>query len=162
VPTSQEALSVVISKWRNGAALNVDAIGVGASLFDALKGNGIRANALISSHSSHRRDKSGQVGFCNKRAEMWWHLREILDPESQQDVCLPPDQQLKADLCAPRWSADYRSGIKIESKDDIAKRLGRSTDRGDAVVYAFASDNPSRRRVKEVEIENCSGYNPLR
>jgi hypothetical protein len=26
--------------------------------------------------------------------------------------------------------------IQVESKDDIKKRIGRSTDRGDAVIYA--------------------------
>jgi hypothetical protein len=29
--------------------------------------------------------------------------------------------------------------IKGESKDEIKKRIGRSTDAGDAVVYAFAN-----------------------
>jgi hypothetical protein len=41
------------------------------------------------------------------------------------------------DLTAPRWKVGSAGRIQIESKDDIRKRLGRSTDAGDAVVQAF-------------------------
>jgi hypothetical protein len=40
-----------------------------------------------------------------------------------------------ADLVAPQWKITA-SGIQIESKDDIKKRLARSPDCGDAVVLA--------------------------
>lgn len=36
--------------------------------------------------------------------------------------------------------------IQIESKDDIHKRIGRSTDDGDAVVMAFYQE-PHKRRI---------------
>ena len=38
-----------------------------------------------------------------------------------------------AELAAPRWSEDKAGRIVVESKDDIRKRLGRSTDNADAV-----------------------------
>jgi hypothetical protein len=47
------------------------------------------------------------------------------------------DDLLIGDLTAPRWSVNSSGRIQIESKDDIRKRLGRSTDSGDAVVQAF-------------------------
>ncbi len=43
-------------------------------------------------------------------------------------MALPPNNELKADLCAPRWELT-RQGIKIESKDDIRARIGRSPAR---------------------------------
>jgi len=60
-------------------------------------------------------------------------------------VALPPDPELRADLCAPMWTLTPR-GILIESKEDrvtetgvkvsgIKSRLGRSPDKGEAVVY---------------------------
>jgi hypothetical protein len=60
-------------------------------------------------------------------------------------VALPPDPELRADLCAPLWKLTPR-GIQIESKEDritesgikesgIKSRLGRSPDKGEAVVY---------------------------
>jgi hypothetical protein len=49
---------------------------------------------------------------------------------------LPPDPELEADLCAPRWSMQT-NGIKIEAKEDIKKRIGRSPDSADAVVISY-------------------------
>jgi hypothetical protein len=162
VPTGQDALTVVYSAWRNGAAIGVDSIGVGASLFDIMKGNGINATALIGSQASHARDRSGQLGFANKRAEWWWMAREALDPENHEEIALPPDPKLKADLCAPRWKATTRSGIQVESKEDLMRRLGRSPDRGDAVVYALNTFEPARMKAnRERPHESCAEYDPL-
>jgi hypothetical protein len=41
-----------------------------------------------------------------------------------------------ADLTAPTFEP-LAGGIKIESKEDVCERLGRSTDFGDAVVMAW-------------------------
>ena len=62
-------------------------------------------------------------------------MREALDPISGDDIALPPDPELLADLTAPRWSITT-SGIQVESKKDIVKRLKRSPDCGDAVVLS--------------------------
>jgi hypothetical protein len=48
---------------------------------------------------------------------------------------LPPDPLLLADLTAPTFEITSR-GIKVETKEEVIKRLGRSPDRGDAVVMA--------------------------
>src|SRR3546814_3250182 len=53
-------------------------------------------------------------------------------------IALPPDPMLVADLTAPTFTVPPR-GIKVESKEDVCKRLGRSTDRGDAVVMAWSA-----------------------
>lgn len=114
----------------------VDVVGVGASAFDALDGNPMVTRvAYNGAGASFGFDKSGQLKFVNKRAEDHWKLREALDPQSGQLLALPPDPELKADLCAPRWKATPR-GIQVESKDDIKKRIGRSPDKGDALIMA--------------------------
>ena len=61
----------------------------------------------------------------------------LLDLEGQQH----PDDDLLGDLCAPKWRLMSGGKILIESKDDIRKRIGRSTDVGDAVVYASGNKN---------------------
>ena len=72
---------------------------------------------------------------------MWWMLREALDPVNGMSVALPPDNALQADLTAPLY--EVRPGqppkIYVEAKKDMMKRLGRSPDRGDAVVYAWSA-----------------------
>ena len=93
--------------------------------------------AMCASGGSDARDKSEQLGFINLRAEWWWKLREALDPASGQDLAIPDDRELMVDLCTPRWKPSAR-GIQIESKDEIKKRIGRSPDKGDSLVYAHA------------------------
>ena len=50
---------------------------------------------------------------------------------------LPDDDRLIGELAAPKWTVHNGSVIVVESKDEIRKRLGRSTDRADAVISAF-------------------------
>ena len=100
-------------------------------------------------------DRSGSLPFFNKRAEWWWRMREALDPDSGEDLALPPDPALRADLCAPRWGRMAR-GIKIETKDETIKRIGRSPDKGDAVVYALANE----RVVNAPQRRNAPGPRP--
>lgn len=130
--------ALVLQHRRDDALVNVDVIGVGASVFDHLRASlGEAVAGMNGSEGSDRHDKSGRLGFANKRAEWWWQMREVLDPASGKDLALPPDGGLLADLCAPTWKHTAR-GIQVESKEDIIKRLGRSPDRGDSAVYALA------------------------
>lgn len=79
----------------------------------------------------------------NSRSWAWWNLREMLDPASGCDVALPPDDRLIGDLTTPKWKLMSGGRIQIESKDDIRKRLGRSPDDGDAVVYSYTETGGS-------------------
>jgi hypothetical protein len=66
---------------------------------------------------------------------LYWRLREELNPANNNGVMLPPDPQLKAELCAHRW--ELRSnGVFVLSKDKVKAILGRSPDKSDAVAYA--------------------------
>ena len=68
---------------------------------------------------------------------MWWKFREALEPGLGEPIALPPDPDLLADLSAPTWKLG-RNGILIEEKAAIKARLGRSPDKGDAVVNAWS------------------------
>ena len=50
-------------------------------------------------------------------------------------MALPPSRELRAELCSARYEPQI-NGIKLEDKDDIKKRLGRSPDYADAYVMA--------------------------
>lgn len=131
-----------------GGRAVVDVIGIGAGVVDRLREDDPKLVVPFNAaEGSALRDSSGELGFLNKRAAAWWHLREILDPASGSDVMLPPDDELLTDLCAPRWTVRSGGKIQIESKDDIRKRIGRSTDVGDAVVMAFWTDLINRKLV---------------
>jgi len=64
-------------------------------------------------------------------------MREALDPAYDTGIALPPSQKLKADLCTPKWTMKDSATIKVESREDIVKRLGRSPDYGSAACLAL-------------------------
>ena len=113
---------------------------------DLLRENEVPMMALNAAAASGARDKTGQFGFYNLRAEMTWKFRERLDPLNRDEpIALPPDPKLAADLCAMRYQLTSR-GYKIESKDDIRQRIGRSPDDGDAVIMAAYADHHAKAR----------------
>lgn len=116
----------------------VDVIGVGAGVVDRLREMGNKVQPFNASAKTNRKDLSGELGFVNTRVGAWYNLRDQLDPSQNPIICLPDDENLIGDLVAPK-AAEVLSGgrLKMESKDDIKKRIGRSTDHGDAVVQAF-------------------------
>lgn len=120
----------------------VDVIGIGAGVLDRLREQGCKVQAFNAATRTDRRDRTNEIGFVNTRAAAWWNLRELLDPSTNPDVCLPPDDDLLGDLTAPKMGELLSGGkMKLESKDDLRKRIGRSTDRGDAVVQAFWTEH---------------------
>ena len=130
---------------RDGAVVCIDSIGIGSSALDFIKGLGLHVHPVVGSEGSALMDKSGQMKFRNKRAEMYWLLREALDPTNPDPIALPPDQELLGDLTAPRYKVvtmGKGAAIQISSKDDIRLVLGRSPDKGDSVAMTFAADIP--------------------
>ncbi|MEY2669202.1 MAG: hypothetical protein RJA59_1840, partial [Pseudomonadota bacterium] len=120
----------------DSAPVHVDPIGVGASVIDHLESWIHRRCVPVNfASASKEADFTGNLKFVNRRAECWWRMREALEPSRAVKVALPRDQRLFADLCAPRYRLTSR-GIQIEGKEEIIRRLGRSPDRGDAVVLA--------------------------
>ncbi|WP_049974512.1 hypothetical protein [Azospirillum sp. B4] len=139
-----------------GVAVQVDAIGVGASVQDLGVLHGLRMVAMNAAAASGARDRGGRLGFVNRRAEWYWSLREALEPELGVDLALPPDRELLADLVAPRWKMTAR-GIQIEAKDDIKARIGRSPDKGDALVLAHAQPAGDGTGLLAVYAEMAAG-----
>jgi len=121
---------------------SVDVIGLGAGVVDQLREQGYETVAFNAAGRSEHKDRSGELGYVNRRSAAWWNLREMLDPGFESAVALPPDEELLGDLVTPMYRVVSGGRIAVESKDDIRKRLGRSTDKGDAVVQAFALPEP--------------------
>jgi len=120
-----------------GTKVVIDSIGIGAGTLAAAKKLGLDTFGFVASAGTKRKDRTGTFGFFNLRAAAWWGMRELLDPDLGDNIALPDDAELLGDLTAPRWREATGGRILIESKDDIRKRLGRSTDVGDAVVMGM-------------------------
>jgi hypothetical protein len=72
--------------------------------------------------------------FFNKRSEMWWLMAEWV----KKSGALPPGcTELLPELTAPTyWLQNGK--LRLEEKDQIKKRLGRSPDVADALALTFA------------------------
>lgn len=74
--------------------------------------------------------------FTNMRAEMWWNGRELSRLKTW-DLTRVEDDVI-AELTSPRYEImDSYGKIKIEPKDNVRSRLGRSPDHADALLLAF-------------------------
>jgi len=141
-PDGQSIVALVIQCGGGAASVtvNIDAIGIGKSAYDLARASGVPgAKAVVVSESTGYRDpRVPALRFSNLRAAMMWNVRALLDPEGgppETRLALPPDPELLADLTAPRYELRV-SGVAVESKEEIRKRIGRSTDSGDAVALA--------------------------
>ena len=115
----------------------VDVVGVGAGVFDRLREQKFNVIPFNAGERTDITDITGNFKFQDKRSAAWWALRDRLDPSQGSTLALPPDDTLLQDLMSPKWVMQSSGKIKVESKDEIRKRLGRSTDAADAVIQAL-------------------------
>jgi len=116
------------------AEIGIDAIGYGADAYGRIKDFFPSVVAMKSQGKAKGKDESGRFSFASGRAKMWWRLREDLNPNSGLEIELPDDPEVLADLTAPLYEVTA-SGIKVEEKKYLIKRIGRSPGKGDALVY---------------------------
>lgn len=127
----------IVRHRTDNADISVDLTGGwGSGVVSHLKRNDLECYGLVFSAKSAAKTEDGKFGFINLRAEMYWKFREALDPANGNDVKLPVDSRLKAELTTPRWKPSGTS-VQIEDKLAIKKRVGGSPDRADAVVMAW-------------------------
>jgi len=111
-------------------SVNVDVIGIGAGVVDALNDMGVQGvNGVNVAEQAWDSEK-----FANRKAELYWGLRERF---LNDDICIPDDQDLKRELMV---TFDYTitGKIAIQSKDKVKESLGRSPDRAESLMLAFA------------------------
>ena len=115
----------------------VDEVGLGAGVLDRLKELEYR---ILGFNGGTSPSDGGR--YLNARAESYWRLREMLEAG---EIALPPDEKLMDELIATRWRPTPEGKIRIEAKDDLKARLGRSPDKADAVVMAVAGEVARKR-----------------
>ena len=136
-PTGKEVAALIVLNRRNNCPITIDmGGGYGGSTKMLLEESGITTFSFKGAEASMARTVDGSFGFSNKRTEALWRFREALDPDTGAGIALPDDNSLIADLCAPTFTVGTK-GIVAETKDEIKKRLGRSPDKGDAVIMAW-------------------------
>ncbi len=123
------------------AKFAVDCDGIGAGVYDNLneaKENNIFGYEfeLIEIHSSSAPVDFGSSAsgtgeqFINKRAQMYWLLRQDMDI-----IKLEVNDELLDGLSSMKYFFNLKGKIQIEEKKDFKSRLGRSSDYEDALAY---------------------------
>lgn len=117
----------------------IDTIGEGAGIHSRLDELGF-TNAYSCKFSYSAKgltDASGEYEFVNMRAYLFWCVRDWLNPMNGHKPCLPPDDTFTEEATEIRWKFKSDGKILIESKEDIKKRLKRSTDKFDSLANTF-------------------------
>ncbi len=134
-PDGDIVAGLVIGARRDLSPIHIDVVGVGSSPYDTLKRARQDVYGINSGEGATGTDKSGRLTFANRKSQLWWRMRELLDPSNDTGIALPPDGELLAELTAPRWSLSGMK-VKVENREDIIKRVGRSVDKASAVLLA--------------------------
>lgn len=103
-------------------------MGYGTGIFSAGKDMG-RTNWRLVPFGS----KSDKAEYANKRAEMWFSLKDWL----KEGGCID-DEALKDELTAPEAYVNRRGQHQLESKNDMKRRGVSSPNMADALALTFA------------------------
>ncbi len=134
------ALAVDFKKKHGIDVIMVDGVGLGAGVVDRIRQLGHDCIEVI---SGAKADIENEDICYNKRAEMWYRMRDWLDTAD-----IPQnDQELEDDLIGIKAFFDMKHRIQMERKQDMKKRGLASPDCGDALALTFAYATPPVRRI---------------
>lgn len=159
-PDGPKVAGLVIGVRRDACPVMIDVIGVGASPYDTLNAMRVQVLGVNVAEKAQSKDRSGRLSFFNLRSELWWKMRELLDPANDTGIALPPDPQLAKELCAPKWTISGWT-VQVESREDIIKRVGKSPDMASALILA-AMDVPKVEALRAANMQSqVLDYDPM-
>ena len=163
-----QTVGKVISLWdaRMYDCIAIDAIGIGAGVYDMVKNSSRRIPCVAVNVSESPSDSR----FRKLRDELWWRLREWFQDGNcsiSSSISEVEKRDLIADIQDIKYKYSNTQQIVIEPKEDMKERLGFSPDIGDALCCTFSPRVDFK--VKEIErtpfhvIKETQGdnYNPL-
>ena len=119
--------------------IHIDAIGLGAGVYDRCKELGLPARAINVGEAAATRENCMRL-----RDELWFKGREWF----QDRTCsLPQDEALIAELTAPTYTFSLTGKMVVESKADMKKRGLRSPDLADAFLLTFAGARGAKSAI---------------
>jgi len=121
--------------------VNLDAVGVGAGVFDRLKEQKVYINGIVA--GGEPQDKEH---YINIRAEMYDNLRKRFEAGT---ISIPDDQDLIAQLSSIRFKIASDKKLQIISKEEMKRQYRlKSPDKADSLALAFyepRKNNPAIR-----------------
>lgn len=112
----------------------VDRIKPDAIFIDAGRGEGVIDRMRQLGYSVFEINFGGvssNAHYCNKRTEMWMNMKKWLLGGGA--IC--DNTELRGDLITPTYDFDAKNRMRLETKDSIRERIGRSPDLGDSLCF---------------------------
>ncbi len=135
-PDGPTLAAYIIASIRDRAPVHIDIVGVGSSPYDFMKYARFQVAGINGGEKSNEKDKAGVMGFSNVKSCIWWRAREAFDPANNTGISIPRNDMLLKDLTSLTWKPEGPR-IRVESRKDIIKRIGRSPDWGSAFVLSL-------------------------
>lgn len=142
----QVAESILTAIIESGATrVIVDADGIGWGVVGELRTRaqfGQHTATIVPVKSGSSASDPGR--FENLKAELWWEIGRVMSEKHLWDLGTMANADVTiGQLCMPRWDVSPTGKIRVEKKDDLRKRLGRSPDNADALLLAFYAGGPA-------------------
>lgn len=124
----------------------IDAIGIGAGVFDRCKQLGMPVREVMGS-----RKPSKPMEYFNLRSQLWGEMRHWLNNEAD----IPYLAEIREQLLGMTYGYNNKMQMALTTKKDIKKTGQKSPDIGDAIsltfadlVYGSAGNKARARKVK--------------
>lgn len=147
-PEKIAPLVLAAIKETGATTVKVDSIGVGFGVIGELRnmaGSGLHQAHIQAVNVGEKASEPGK--FANLRAEIWWEIGRGLSERRGWDLSSMDNADAAvAQMLEPRWDTDPQGRIRVEKKEEVIKRLGRSPDNADALLLAFYSGARTRLR----------------
>jgi len=117
--------------------VGVDCDGLGVGVADELRSMGVWVVQIFGGSSSEFKT------YGNLRAEMYGMFGRRMNPDDKLGdadcLALPPDAELFDELTSPEKVPSGSDAFRwrLQSKDEVKAKIGRSPDRADSCVYGF-------------------------
>jgi len=132
------------------SAILIDAIGLGAGVYDPCKELGLPVRAINVGEAAATRENCMRL-----RDELWFKGREWFQ---ERLGSIPQDDALLAELTAPTYAFTSTGKMVVETKADIKKRGMRSPDLADAFLLTFACGERRKELYRKPEPRRCSAW----
>lgn len=158
-PDGPSIAAIAATNLRDGAVVAIDVTGGhGGDAFTHCKKHlELPTVGINSSTGSTAWTKDRKTKLALMRDELHWTFREALNPETGDNVELPPDSELEEEMLACTFEVKP-AGIKVCPKDDIRSALRRSPDKLDAVLLAWKAGDRSVRAMAAVNRIRKAGH----
>jgi len=147
-PDGPAIAALAVTHVRDGATIGIDmGGGYGGDAYTHLKKHlDLPVIGINGANSTSTKTRDGKLEYKLERDALHWQFREALNPETGDNVELPPDPELIEEMLSATFEITPQ-GIKVGPKDDMKLILKRSPDRLDAVLNAWRAGSKGQRAL---------------